>query len=56
MDRSYLQLNVDEYGDLASTFDFNVYGIKGNFKFNPIEGKPSKGFNVSFKSHLPNFS
>ena len=55
IDRSYLQLNIDEYGDLASTLDFNVYGINGNFKFNPIEGRPSKGFNVSFKSYLPKF-
>ena len=52
-DRSYLQLNVDEYGDLASTLDFNVYDIKGNFKLNSIDGRPSKCFNVLYKSYLP---
>ena len=52
-DRSYLQLNIDEYGGIASTLDFNVYGIKGNFKFNPISPRPRKRFNVLFKSHLP---
>ena len=54
-DRSYLQLNVDEYGNLASTLDFNVYDIKGNFKLNPIDGRPSKCFNVLYKSCKPIF-
>ena len=49
----YLQLNVDEYGNLASTLDFNVYDIKGNFKLNPIDGRPSKRFNVLYKSYNP---
>ena len=52
-DRSYIELNVDENGGLASTLDFNVYDIKGNFKLNPIDGRPSKRFNVLLKSHLP---
>ena len=50
-ERSYLQLNVDEYGDLASTLDFNVYDVKGNFKLHPIQGRISKRFNALYKSY-----
>ena len=51
-DITYLQLNIDEYGDRASSLDFNWGGIKGNFKLNPINGRPSKCFNLSHKSYL----
>ena len=46
-DITYFQLNIDEYGDRASSLDFNWGGIKGNFKLNPINGRPSKCFNFS---------
>ena len=51
-DITYFQLNIDEYGNRASDLDFNLGGIKGNFKLNPINGRPSKCFNFSYKSYL----
>ena len=51
-DITYFQLNIDEYGDRASSLDFNWGGIKGNFKLNPISGRPSKCFNFFLKSYL----
>ena len=50
-DVTYFQLNIDEYGNRASNLDFNWGGIKGNFKLNPISGRPSKCFNF-FSNHI----